>query len=195
MQRVSPQRLILHNLHTYGDVTVHVLCNVFQEHTRDDGSAAESDGRIPHDRVRHCECLPSCKVNGIKFVLAVDLRVFQDVLVRVGADERGYFKDLIVVVDAGSCDHGTEVNAGVVGETFLEDVIVDCITDRASDDPDSKCQSSRSGDQVVGTDYCNNDLIWDDDSSDSQGSETERGVDTVDIIGFGDRHSTSAYID
>lgn len=90
-------------------------------------------------------------------------------------------------------DHSTsDVLDGERYKLVVEDVVVDAVSDRSTNDTNGQSQGSDSRNKVIRADNGRDDRSWNDDTTNSETSDDEDTPEDIEIVDCGNGESTAA---
>jgi hypothetical protein len=176
------------------NMIIHILANIPQEASRKNTNRSKCNAGIIHIPI----------TRSISFLTNQDNQIISRLVPRNARNrlqqrqqagtsilDRGY--DVSHVCNTELIDHGAADHlCGVGNELVDEDVVVDAITDGASDHADGEGEGCDGGDEVVGADDCGDDGGGDDDTANPEAGEDENAPQGVEVEAVGACECTTA---
>lgn len=190
---VACDRLGLLILHVDSNVISHVLLNVSQEQTANDGNTTECNRDVVNVRVG-CRVRLLTRLDQVRVVGSGDTRQQSDLVEQTGASELDNGGDFWGAGDAEDVGSAADDCDGVLGELLDEDIVVDCVADGTSQDTDTEGEGGDGGDEVVGTDDGCDDGGGDDDTTNTETrDDEEERSEPVAVFESKSSHTTTTW--
>lgn len=186
----SPAQLVNND----SNMVVHVWADIAQEDSGKDRDSSESNANIIHPGIGCSEGLlssvndiiPDCKI-------AIDTWKILDLFGKRSTGENDGILDGSAVKNTMLDKRGGNLELQLWDYLAVENVVVGRVPDGASNDTDGESESGDGRDEVVGTDNSGDDGSWNNDSADTETSNDEDWVDSVEVVRSCDGHGTAAY--
>jgi len=167
--------MISKSVHHNRNVIVHILIDIPYKARRHDTEDPECNANIIHPLVALCKAdTTRSEDDFICCVIASDSRDMLQFFDQGDASQFNGVFDKSLIGDAELEFHGTADVVGSIGLEFVgEDIVVDSVADRATDDADGEGEGGNSRDEVVRTDYCRDDRGRNNDSPNAKAGDCE----------------------
>lgn len=173
-------------MHDDSNVIVHVLGDIAQEASGDNGNGAKGNGGEINILVTLGKGhLAGRDDNLVRRLVFPDAGDESQALEQAGAGQLDGFGDVGDVFDAELVHHGAADVVFGVGDEFVdEDVVIDRVADDAADDADGEGEGGDGGDEVVRADDGGDDGGGDDDATNAEAGEDEEAPELVEVVGL-----------